>query len=155
MITQTVKYFDFDENEVTKDFSFHLTKVEVQELTETPTGGKTFLDIIDTIGDDTSISEVLELLKVILKKAVGRRTESGFFVKDQQAVDELFATDAYSELVFNILSDPKKAVAFMNGIMPKALRDEIQKTVSDDDLENLSAEELRNKMKELRTNTGK
>lgn len=155
MITQTIKYFDYDENEVTKDFSFHLDKLEVQELTETPSGDKNLLDIINTIGDDTSISEVLDLLKVILKKAVGRRTETGFFIKDQQAIDELFATDAYSELVFNILSEPKEAVAFMNGIMPKALRDEIKKTISDDDLDNLSPEELREKMKELRAKGSK
>lgn len=151
MITKTVKYFDFNDNEVEKEFSFHLSKAELTEFTFKEDGANLDEALIRMSDGDTSIREVLEMLKGILRKAVGQKSEDGArFVKNDEIRSDFFDTDAYSELLFELLDDATKASEFITGILPRDIRNEYKKTLGGDDLDSLSPEELRARLKAAR-----
>lgn len=151
MITKTIRYFDFDENEIKKDFAFHLSKAEITELNFLEDGSTLDEVIIKMSNDSTNVRQIMDILKDILRKAVGRKSDNGTrFIKDEEAISELFDTDAYSELLIEIMTDTKKAAEFVTGILPKDLRSEYKKTLNSDDLDSLTPEQMREKLKAVR-----
>lgn len=152
MLSKTVKYQDFDGNDVETTFWFHLDKDELIRL-NFGQGEVPLSEAVATIGDsNTDILMVLDLLKSIVAKSVGVRSEDGkFFDKeDKSAYRELMMTDAYSELTEALLSDPKEANAFIYGIMPKNVQGKVGDTLGPDaKFDELTPEQMRDKLRAL------
>lgn len=144
MIKQTVQYEDFEGNTVEKDFWFHLSKADIAEL-QFAGEDSALATMLEKLGDeDVSAKQALAIFKQIVEHAVGERSEDGVrFVKNDDIRNAFMQTDAYSELLFSMLEDPKKAVSFINNLMPKSIREEIKKTHNGKDLSEMSEEELR------------
>lgn len=144
MIKQTVKYEDFEGNTVEKDFWFHLSKADIAEL-QFAGEDSALATMLEKLGDeDVSAKQALAIFKQIVEHAVGERSEDGVrFVKNDDIRNAFMQTDAYSELLFSMLEDPKKAVSFINNLMPKSIREEIKKSYDGKDLSEMSEEELR------------
>lgn len=151
MITKSVKYEDLDGNIVTKDFDFHLNKSEIAEL-QFREDGSSFDDVIIKISqDETNVRAVLDIIKEIVVASIGRRSEDGrHFIKDDLAVNDLIQTDAYSELLFELISSPETVATFVKGLLPSSLAKDYEKTLSSDDLNNMTEEDLKKKLAELR-----
>lgn len=149
MISKTIKYEDFEGNEIEKTFHFHISKAELAEL-NIQEDGTTLADSIATITrSETGIREVLDIFKMVVTEAVGRRSEDGSrFAKSDDARSEFLDTDAYSELLFNMLDDPDFATRFIQGILPTSVQKEIQKSMGGRDVKDLSREELLAKLAE-------
>lgn len=151
MITKSVKYEDLNGNTIVKDFDFHLNKVEIAEL-QFREDGTTFDDVIIQISqDETNIRTVLDIIKEIVTASVGRRSEDGTrFIKDDEAVNALVQTDAYSELLFEMISSPQNVAEFVKGLLPSSLAKEYDKTLNTTDLDAMTEDELKSKLAELR-----
>ena len=151
MITKSVKYEAPNGATVVKDFTFHLNKAEIAEL-QFREDGSTFDDIIIKISqDDTNVRAVLDIIKEIVVASIGRLSDDGeYFIKDEQAINALLQTDAYSELLFDLISSPESVALFVKGLLPKSLASEYDKTLNNTDLNNLTEEELKAKLAELR-----
>lgn len=148
MIRKTVKYTDFDDNEVTETFEFNLTKAELTELNFLEDGSD-LATVLGAMADgSTNVRQVLEILKDILTKAVGKKSDDGkLFEKNDRIRAELFATNAYSELLYELIDSPQKAADFMTGLLPKDIRSEYKKAVNTDDFDNLTPEQMRERLK--------
>lgn len=151
MIKQTVTYEDFEGNPVEKDFWFHLSKAEIAEL-QFSQENDTLSSMLESLGDDNvSAKQALAIFKEIVALAVGRRSDDGErFIKNDDIRNAFMQTDAYSELLFDMLQDPKKAVNFINNLMPKSVRSEIKKSYDGKDLAEMSEEELRQALAKAR-----
>lgn len=153
MITKSVKYEDFSGNTITKSFDFHLNKAELAEI-QFREDGSTFDDVIIKISqDDTNIRSVLDMIKEIVVASVGRKViQDGteLFVKDDQARNALVCTDAYSELLFELISDPEKVAEFVKGLLPSNLAKEYNKALSSDDINSMTPEQMKARLTELR-----
>lgn len=151
MIKQTVTYEDFEGNPVEKDFWFHLSKAEIAEL-QFSQENDTLSSMLESLGDDNvSAKQALAVFKEIVALAVGRRSDDGErFIKNDDIRNAFMQTDAYSELLFDMLQDPKKAVNFINNLMPKSVRSEIKKSYDGKDLAEMSEEELRQALAKAR-----
>ena len=148
MIRKTVKYTDFDDNEVTETFEFNLTKAELTELNFMEDGSDLATVLAAMSSGETNVRQVLEILKDILSKAVGKKSDDGkLFEKNDRIRAELFATNAYSELLYELIDSPQKAADFMTGLLPKDIRSEYKKVVNTDDLDNLTPEQMRERLK--------
>lgn len=147
MITKTINYVDFEENEVKATFDFHLSKAEIAELNFLE-DGRTLDEVLVTMSkDSTNVRTVMNLLKDILRAAVGKKSGDGKrFIKNDEVRSELFDTEAYSELLIEIISDPKAAAEFITGVLPRDLRSEYKKTLGGKNLEDMTAEELRQQL---------
>ena len=124
MLKRSITYTDFNDNIVTEDFYFNLSEAELMEMESTYRGGyaETMQRIIDT---EDNAALVQEFKKLVLL-AYGEKSEDGKrFVKSDE-IDRNFSQHAaYSALFMELATDAQKAAAFMNGIIPKRLVQEI------------------------------
>lgn len=127
MLKKTITYTDYDDVERTEDHYFNLSKAELIMMDSSVVGGlKQRLEKIIQSKDNVAIMEVF---KDLIHKSYGVKSDDGKrFIKSEEIATEFEQTEAYSELVMELLTDPDKAAAFINAIMPKGLAQEVGKT---------------------------
>lgn len=116
MIKKTVTYKNWENEEVSKDFFFHLNEAEILEL-DAQRGGDGYFEAVKVASENDNPKIVVESFKLIVTGAVGRR-EGDLFIKDDAAKNALVATNAYSALLLWMLEHPLEAAEFINGMMP-------------------------------------
>jgi hypothetical protein len=124
LIGKTVTYKNFNDEEVTETFYFHLTKADLTELELSMNGGLTeAVKIMMTKQDAPSL---IKAFKLVLKQAYGRRSEDGArFVKKDEWWDEFVSTNAYSDIFMTLVNDAAAAAEFIKGCLPKDLGDKV------------------------------
>lgn len=129
MFKQTVNYTDFDGNPQTEILHFNLTKTELMDNLEFKTKLERVRERISGVERDLTVEEIREILDVVkflMKASYGIRSEDGKrFIKNEQVWTEFTQTAAYDEAIFTMFKTPEKAVAFMQGIVPKDLADQV------------------------------
>ena len=109
MLKKTIKYTDFNGEEINEDFFFHLSKAELVELEMSHKGGlsATLERIIATEDNPGIIAE----FKNIILIAYGQRSDDGKrFIKNQELRDEFASTEAYSTLFMELVMDTDSAI---------------------------------------------
>lgn len=125
MYKKVINYIDYDGNPRSEAFYFNLTKAEMVKMELRAGGMQEMLQRIIEAEDSYRVAEVVE---DIITKAYGEKSADGKrFIKSQEIVDSFKATDAYSELFMMLLRDNEEATAFIRGILPQDLREEIAK----------------------------
>ena len=122
MIKKTVTYTDFDGNERTEDFFFHLTQAEVADWELSVEGGlsKMLLDIIKS----KDMRKIIPIYKEILIKSYGEKSPDGRrFIKNDEVRDNFTQTQAFSDLYMSLALDAEEGANFVKGIMPKMDQD--------------------------------
>lgn len=118
MLAKPITYTDFNGLERTETFYFNITKGEIAEMELTHPGG--YLDYIERIIAAKDQKELTECFTQLILSAYGEKTEDGRHFKKSKEISDLFHTsEAYSELLMELLTDVDAASAFVNGIMPK------------------------------------
>lgn len=121
MLKKTITFTDYNDEERTEDHYFNLSKAELAMMEASKLGGlKNYLEKIVQAKDTVSI---METFKTIIHQAYGKKSDDGRrFIKSDEISTEFEQTEAYSELIMEILGDPDKASEFINGILPKEVR---------------------------------
>lgn len=123
-ITET--YVDYDGNERTEDFFFHVTKTEIMEMDFLEEGG--LQKTVEKIMSTQDRKGLLELFKSIVIMAYGEKSADGRrFIKNQEVKDNFTQTEAYSNIFIRLATDSKLATEFINNIVPKDLQEEAAK----------------------------
>lgn len=127
MLKKTITYTDYDGVERTEDHYFNLSKAELIMMDSEVIGGlRQRLEKIIQSKDNVAIMDVF---RDLIHRSYGEKSADGKrFVKSEQMAIEFEQTEAYSELVMELLSDPSVAADFVNAIMPKGLIDNEAKT---------------------------
>ena len=126
MIKKTITYTDYDGNERTEDKYFNLSKPELIEMQTSEAGG--LEKKIEKISKEQDISKIIELMKEIIQKSYGVKSDDGKrFIKNQEVLDEFMQSEAYSELFMELATNADAASEFIQGILPKGLVDEVNK----------------------------
>lgn len=126
MLKKSITYTDFNDNEVTEDFYFHMSKADLIEMEMSHNGGyeKWLKEIVNANDGGTIISE----FKKLILSAYGKKSPDGSrFVKTQELRDEFEASEAYSTLFVELITDAGVAAEFVNGVVPKGLKDDMAK----------------------------
>lgn len=129
MLKKDISFKDLDDNPVTETFYFNLTKIELIELDgETEGGIAGQVNAISQLeGDDgivrgKDLLKVLNLFKVVLRKAYGKRSEDGRrLIKNDLVWEEFAGSQAFSELIETFFRDPGEGAKFINSMMPSDL----------------------------------
>lgn len=128
MIKKTVTYEDIEGNKRTEDFYFNLTKAELSEMASSEEGG--FENYLKRIVETQDANKMINIIKDIIAKSYGVRTDDGkFFRKSKELSEAFLGSDAYSEVFMDIASNPEKANEFMLGILPTSIREEVTKNL--------------------------
>jgi len=119
MVKKTIEYDSFEGKKLVDTFYFNLTPVEVAELNEEIPGGIDHFK--DVLNDNPELIVVMKLFKTLIGKAVARK-QGDRIIKPSTLADEFVATEAYSNLFFELWSDANKMTDFLNGLVPAAAR---------------------------------
>lgn len=135
MIKKTIAYTDYEGNERKETFYFNLTKTELLELEVSEAGG--FTKMIERIQEARDAKTVLEVLKEIVHKSYGVKSPDGKkFVKSDELSTGFEQTEAYDQLMMDMIEHPEKAAAFFNGLLPKDLEQQVDKYIEEHKDEN-------------------
>lgn len=151
MIEKVITYEDYNGEKVTDTFHFHMNKDDVAEF-KYRKDGSDIVDVIARIMSTENVRGVLDILKELARSGVGRKElieGKAVFVKDDMARTLLFSTDAYSELMFELIEKPEAAADFIAGMLPKDLAKHMREASKGEDLQNLSKDQIAAKMREL------
>lgn len=120
MIKKTVTYEDFDGNERTEDFYFHLTEQELTEWELSVDGGLS--GVLSRIMNSKDNKKLIEIFKDLLIRSYGVKTPDGRgFVKNQEVLNDFIYTQAFSDIYMELATNDKAASEFVNGIIPAKL----------------------------------
>lgn len=125
MLKKTITYKDFDGNERTEDFYFNLKKSEILEMHLETVGG--LKQMLETIIAKQDAPKLTTVFKELILKSYGEKTPDGKrFVKSPELSKEFEETNAY-DILFMELMDANNAAAFVNGIIPAELAEEVER----------------------------
>lgn len=152
MLKKTIKYTDYNDNEVTEDFYFNLTKAEIMEMELSAEGGLT--ESLKKIIKTQNNAELVKIFKNIILKAYGERSEDGKrFIKigqdGRKLSDDFSQTAAYAELFTELATSAEGATEFINGLLPKDARP------SEEEVSKLKAELFGEESKQIEENVAK
>lgn len=124
MIKKVIKFTDYDGNEREEEFRFHLSRGELLDMQMSEYGG---LDkLLQKIIDTKDQVKLWEYFKEIILKAYGEKSGDGrnFIKKDANGkplVEDFVTTEAYSELMMELIQNADNAAEFVNGIIPDGI----------------------------------
>lgn len=123
-ITKT--YTDYNDNERTEDFYFNLNSVELAEMAHSVEGG---LDVrVEKIVKANNVKEILEVFKDLLLRSYGEKSDDGRrFIKSDELSKAFSEMPVYEQIYWDLATDDVKAAEFINNVIPKEYRDEVQK----------------------------
>lgn len=145
MLEMPITYTNFDDEEVTETFYFNLTTAELVDLSLSK--GEGFQDHLKAIMRSKDSAALIKTFQELVMMTVGRR-EGNRFVKTQQIRDEFATSEAYSEFLLKLVSDANAGANFINGVMPKKLRDQITKLSEDAPQQTVALPEAAEPLKE-------
>lgn len=127
MLKKTITYLDYNDEERTEDHYFNITKAELAMMEASKLGG--LRQYLEKIVQEKDTVSIMETFKTIIHQAYGKKSDDGRrFVKSDEISTEFEQTEAYSELIMELLGDAEKASRFINGILPKDIVSSVENT---------------------------
>ena len=114
----TKKYEDFNGVEKEEDFYFNLSKADILKMELSEEGGmdKRLQRLVKT----QDMKEAIKVFEGLLLMSFGIKTDDGRFVRNEEARQRFMSSAAYSEIYFELATDPDEAKKFIEGVLPKA-----------------------------------
>ena len=123
MLVKPITYTDYNGVERTETFYFTLSQAELIDM---QLGGKDGLysNKLQKMIDNHDAAAIVATIKEFVLKSYGEKTDDGKrFIKSPEISEAFMQTEAYSQLITELLSDDAKSSEFILGIMPQALRE--------------------------------
>lgn len=113
----TKKYEDFNGKEIERDFYFNLTKADILKMELSEEGGmdKRLQRLVKT----QDMKEAIKVFEGLLLMSYGVKTDDGRFVKNDEVRQEFVSSAAYSEIYWDLATNPEEAQKFIEGVVPK------------------------------------
>lgn len=117
MYIRTMTYTDYDGNERTETFYFHMSKAECLDMQLIAEGG--LENYIQSIIDERDNAGLVKFFKDVILKSVGKKSPDGRrFIKSEEYTREFSQTEAYSDLYVELATNTEEAIKFFNNIIP-------------------------------------
>lgn len=133
MIKKTISYTDYFGKNRKEDFYFNLNKTELLEMEAEMPGG--YAKVLGDIVHSEDNFKIVKILKLIVKKSYGEKSEDGRrFIKSQELSEAFLQTEAYNVMMMEFLQDAEAFSEFCNGLMPKDLsidQEQVEKQIEE------------------------
>ena len=117
MITENIKYTDYNGVEREEKFMFNLSKAELMEMEMGTTGG--LAEKIQKVVESQDAPSIIKIFKELILKSYGKKSDDGKrFIKSEALSEEFAQTEAYSQLFMKLATDAEAAANFVKGIVP-------------------------------------
>lgn len=133
MIAKTFTYEDYNGQTRKDTWHFNLSKAELMKMELGAWGG---LDaMLKRLMREEKPDKIVEMFESIILGAVGEKSPDGRkFIKNEEIRQDFYQSPAYSELFYELVTDPKAANAFLKGCLPTDLAakiDQAEKEAAD------------------------
>lgn len=130
MLKKTIKYTNFNDEEVEEDFYFNMTEPELLELNFEKAGG--FGKWLKDIAQMNDNHLILQQFKRIILMSIGKKSLDGsHFVKNDEIRAEFESHAAYPVLYMEMLEDSNVAADFIMGVVPKKLAEQAAEGIAE------------------------
>lgn len=120
MLKKTVTYRDFNDEETTEVFFFHLSQAELVELEMSKEGG--FVKAMKRVQEAGDQATLVKEMKNIILMSYGQKSPDGKkFIKNERLREEFESSEAFSTLFMELATDAGSALEFFQGIIPSKL----------------------------------
>jgi hypothetical protein len=121
MLKKTITFENLDGEQVTRDYYFNINKAELLSLQLSEKGG---LDKkLEKIQQEDDYNGLFEFIKTLILLSYGEKDDDGIkFIKARNGIKlatEFEQSEAFSELIMELISSADALNAFVNGIIPK------------------------------------
>lgn len=117
MLKKTIKFTDYDGNPREEDFFFNLNKAELTIMEMSEVGG--FKKKMERVIKAQDGPALIKAFQDIIHASYGVKSPDGRkFIKNEEVFEEFRQTEAYSELIMELLSDEKDAADFISKVLP-------------------------------------
>ena len=121
MIVKTITFKDFNDDTVTDDFYFNLTRSEMLMYDASIPGG--LAGAMEYIRATRDGKKLIGMFEDLIKRSYGIKSPDGRrFIKSDEVYQEFAQSNAYDELIIEFITDPNKAGEFFHGLCD-AIRD--------------------------------
>ncbi len=142
MLKRDITYKNpFTDDEVTESFYFNLTPRELTTLEASFVGG--IAAFFEKLQRTESHKEALDFFQDLVLDAYGARSEDGRrFIKNKDVRDEFIEIGAWDALWYDLVTNQETILAFFLGVLPQDMREEIAKTLKENDGDVVKAAQL-------------
>lgn len=125
MIKKTIEYTDFNDNIRKEDFYFNLSKDELIQLGVKYPGG--LERKINQLVKSEDTQEIYDIFRTVVLESYGEKSEDGRrFVKSEEMSTAFSQTNAFSELIMDLMEDAACGAKFIEGLLPKDLLEAVK-----------------------------
>ena len=116
MLSKTITYVDFNGDKREETFMFNISRAEMVRMETSINGGlRAFLKLIIAENDTPKIMEYFEKF---IRESIGRKSLDGKrFEKSEEIANEFFQSEAWSELLMELINVPDAASNFVNATL--------------------------------------
>lgn len=122
MISKTITYEDYNGNSKTETFYFNLSKADLLKL-QLRHHNNLQGELEDAVKNEDAVT-MCDIFEEFIGLAFGERVDDGF-VKDKKKTAAFVSSEAYSELLVELLTVPEAGNEFITGIIPAKLAAEM------------------------------
>lgn len=121
MLKRTIEYENYDGVSVKEDFYFNLSQSELTMMEMSEDGG--LAARLQSIIDKKDGKNIMTTFRDILLKSYGVKSADGRrFMKSPELSKEFSETPAFDILFTELVTNPEKALEFVQAIIPKEMR---------------------------------
>lgn len=119
MLKKTLKYVNFNNEEVEEDLYFNLTQVEAVRLDLEFDGLEAYIEKMTV---EERIRDIMFLFERLLKTSFGEKSEDGkFFIKNEEVQDRFMQSAAYDALFTSMMQNTDLAIEFFTEVVSTAM----------------------------------
>jgi hypothetical protein len=131
VLKKTITYVNFDEEEVTKDYYFNISKAELAKVELEYGGANGIQTAFKNLLAAKDAEAIIAMFERFILMSYGERSNDGErFVKTPELTEAFRHTAAYSELFYELATSAEAGADFITGIMPKDVRDKLPKDIA-------------------------
>lgn len=140
MLERTFTYEGFDGKTYTDTWGFYLSKADLIEINY---GSWIGIDnLLKQLVQNKNGKEIVNIVKEVVLKSVGRSSTDGRrFIRNDETRQEFYETDAYSQLMTELLTDPPKVIEFLTEVIPKEMAEKLRQNLEEAEIEQQTAEQ--------------
>lgn len=125
MFSDTITYTDFNGEETTETFYFHLSASDIAriELSHQGRGKSGMVEELNRIIKKQNGAEIVAAFETFVLDSYGARSEDGRrFIKTEAVYDEFRWSNAYDVFFLKLVTDAEFGAKFINGLLPEDLQ---------------------------------
>lgn len=129
MLQKKIKFTDYDGQPREGEYFFNLNEAETV-MWMTTTGEYTLDKVLLRLSQERNGRKIMEIFEDLIHRSYGIKSLDGIqFEKSEEEWKKFKQSEAYSKLFMELVTDAKKAAAFVNAIIPKEMADKVTKTL--------------------------